>query len=68
MQRSDHRPPHHDTDPHVLAGRLATGWVMIEAEPNPTKREKLEDHWIRLLRSYENACDRAAATGERGAA
>ncbi len=33
-------------DPHVLAGRLATGWVMIEAEPNPMKRERLEDHWL----------------------
>lgn len=53
MHRSDHR----ETHAHVLAGRLNTGWLMIEAEPNPTKKEKLEDHWLRLLRQYEVACD-----------
>ncbi len=47
----------------VLAGRLDTGWTMCESETDPTRKERLEEHWLRLLREYEAACDRAAAVG-----
>ena len=52
MHRSDHR----DTDAQVLAGRLTTGWLVIEAERDLARKHRLEDHWIRLLREYEAAC------------
>ena len=51
-----HRTDHRDTDAQVLAGRLNTGWLVIEAERNPDRRARLEDHWIRLLHEYEAAC------------
>ena len=53
-----------DRDIHVLAGRLNAGWVMIGAEPDDAKRARLEDHWIALLRQYEDACDRAEMAQE----
>lgn len=55
MQRSDHR----ETDEHVLLGRLNTGWLMCDREPNPDRKHHLEDYWIQLLREYERACDEA---------
>lgn len=55
MHRSDHR----DTDAHVLAGRLTTGWLVIDAERDPARKQRLEDHWIHLLHDYETACDGA---------
>ncbi len=49
---------------HVLVGRLNTGWIVCEEEPDPQKRARLEDHWIVLLRRYEDACDQAARAQE----
>ena len=46
---------------HVLVGRLNTGWIVCEQEPDPQKRARLEDHWIVLLRQYESACDQCPA-------
>ncbi len=43
----------------ILAGRLNAGWLMIDAETDPAKRGRLEDHWIALLHEYEAACDAA---------
>lgn len=40
-----------------LAGRLATGWQLIEQETASQRKEHLEDHWIHLLRQYEQACE-----------
>jgi hypothetical protein len=37
----------------TLVERLETGWRMIDDEPDPARRARLETHWIRLLRSYE---------------
>ncbi len=54
--------------PHILAGRLNTGWIMIDRETAPARKERLENHWTKLLRSYEDACDRTAVVSERGAA
>jgi hypothetical protein len=51
-----HRPPP-STDPQILAGRLAVGWMMIDAEPNARRRHELEDHWLRLLAQYVAAVD-----------
>ena len=42
----------------VIVGRLNAGWVMIDTEPDPEKRTRLEDHWIALLHQYEDACVR----------
>jgi hypothetical protein len=53
-----------DSAVHLLAGRLNAGWVMIDAETDPAKRTRLEDHWIALLRQYESACDQAARAQE----
>ncbi len=52
MPRADHR----DIDPHVLAGRLNTGWLMCDREPDPDRKHRLEDHWIDLLHRYEAVC------------
>lgn len=41
----------------ALEQRLAKGWAMCDAEPDPRKRERLEHHWIALLREYETMCD-----------
>jgi hypothetical protein len=41
----------------ILVGRLQTGWTLIDAEPDPTRKVRLEDHLIGLLRDYEAACD-----------
>ena len=49
---------------HVLVGRLNTGWIVCEREADPAKRTRLEDHWIALLRQYEDACDRAEMAQE----
>lgn len=49
-------PPDHV---RVLADRLDRGWNLINTEPDPARRSKLEDHWIALLRDYEAACDQA---------
>ncbi len=48
----------------TLAGRLNTGWIVCEREADPVKRARLEDHWIDLLRRYEDACDQAARAQE----
>lgn len=56
------RPDH---DAHVLAGRLNAGWVMIEAETDPTKKARLENHWTELLRQYQEACDQAPMDADR---
>jgi len=57
MQSTNHRPTEHETDPRVLAGRLNTGWLMIDRETDPTRKERLEDHWTQLLHRYEEVCD-----------
>lgn len=62
-----HRTDHRDTDAQVLAGRLTTGWLVIEAERNPDRRAHLEDHWIRLLHDYETACDQVHPCPEQKA-
>lgn len=59
------RSNHHENDPHVLAGRLATGWVMCDQERDPTRKQRLEDHWLRLLREYERACDEGEPRSEQ---
>lgn len=41
----------------TLAGRLFLGWLMVDREPDPVRREQLEDFWIDLLHQYETACD-----------
>lgn len=41
----------------ILAGRLATGWVMCDQEADPVRREALETHWCRLLGAYVAAVD-----------
>lgn len=52
----------------VIVGRLNTGWVMINAEPDPATRTRLEDHWIALLRQYEAMCDQEALDRHQEAA
>lgn len=41
-----------------LEQRLRTGETMIAAEPDLTRRQELEDYWLRLLGEYEAAVDR----------
>lgn len=41
----------------ILAGRLATGWILCEQETDPRRRHDLEDHWLRLLDAYVAAVD-----------
>jgi len=41
-----------------IVDRLNAGWLMIDAEPYPEKRTRLEDHWIALLHAYEAVCHR----------
>jgi len=48
----------------ILVGRLNAGWLMIDVESDDAKRARLEDHWIDLLRRYEEACDRAETAQE----
>lgn len=48
---------------HELIDRLNAGWVMCDAEPDPARRARLEDHWIRLLHLYEECIDRSMLTG-----
>ena len=43
----------------TLVDRLNAGWAMCERETYPKRRERLEAHWIALLREYEAACDAA---------
>jgi hypothetical protein len=50
-----HRPT--STDPQILAGRLATGWVMIDQEPHPNRAARLEDFWLALLHEYKRVVD-----------
>jgi len=45
--------------------RLRTGERMIEAEPDPDKRERLETFWINLLRQYEAAIDQERDQADR---
>jgi hypothetical protein len=40
----------------TLVERLETGWWMIDDEPDPARKWRLETHWIGLLRAYEE-CD-----------
>lgn len=40
-----------------LEARLRTGETMITAEPDPNRRQELEDYWLRLLGEYEAAVD-----------
>ena len=51
------------TDAELLAGRLAVGWTMIDRETDPGGKERLEDHWIRLLHEYEERIDQSVQTG-----
>jgi hypothetical protein len=48
-----------------LEHRLRTGERMIEAEPDPEKRERLETFWINLLRQYEAAIDQERDQADR---
>jgi hypothetical protein len=41
----------------TLAQRLETGWTVIDAEPDRTKREKQVDFWLGLLASYQRLAD-----------
>lgn len=52
----------------VIVGRLNTGWVMIDAEPDPATQARLEDHWIALLRQYEAMCAQEALDRHQEAA
>jgi hypothetical protein len=45
-------------DPAMLAARLDAGWILVDQEPDPAKRARLEDHWIGLLHQYVAAVDR----------
>jgi hypothetical protein len=45
------------TDIAILIGRLNTGWMLIEREPNARRRMELEDFWIELLAQYVAAVD-----------
>jgi hypothetical protein len=51
-----------------LEHRLRTGERMIEAEPDPKKRERLESHWVALLKEYERMVDAERERRERGVA
>jgi hypothetical protein len=51
-----------------LERRLTTGETMIAATTDPTERERLEMHWLRLLHQYEAAWDAWRAATERRAA
>lgn len=58
-RRSATNPPVGNPEaPHILAGRLNTGWIMCNREVDPIKKARLEDHWIRLLHDYEDSHDR----------
>lgn len=47
----------------TLRGRLGIGWAMIDAERDPERKRRLEDHWLKLLKEYEAECDEQAARG-----
>ncbi len=49
--------PDRDRDPDVLAGRLGAGWALIDREPDPDRRARLEGHWLSLLGQYVAVCD-----------
>jgi hypothetical protein len=51
-----------------LEHRLRTGERMIEAEAGPKKRERLESHWVALLKEYERMVDAERERRERGIA
>jgi hypothetical protein len=51
-----------------LTGRLNTGWVMCEREQDAELKDRLEDHWIRVLHQYEAACDQSTPTNRAGVA
>jgi hypothetical protein len=51
-----------------LEHRLRTGERMIEAEADPKKRERLESHWVALLKEYERMVDAERERRERGIA
>jgi hypothetical protein len=38
----------------TLVERLEIGWRMIDEEPDPARKLRLETHWIGLLRAYED--------------
>jgi len=41
----------------VLRDRLERGWTLCASARDATERERLEDHWLRLLGQYEARCD-----------
>jgi hypothetical protein len=51
-----------------LEQRLRTGERMIEAATDPEKRERLEAHWVALLKEYERMVDAERERRERGVA
>lgn len=50
-------------DKQTLIDRLNTGWKMIDAETDPERKDRLEDHWQKLLKQYEAKCDEQVARG-----
>ncbi len=40
-----------------LVARLNHGWEICERETDQARRDRLELHWITVLRSYERVCD-----------
>jgi len=40
-----------------LHQRLDNGWEVIDAEPDPKRREELTDFWLRLLETYTRLAD-----------
>lgn len=36
-----------------MEDRLDRGWMMCEAETDPERQRRLDDHWIALLHQYE---------------
>ncbi len=52
--------------PHIIAGRLNTGWLMIDRETDPARKERLEEHWLCLLHAYESACEPSPTITDAG--
>ncbi len=61
-----HDPQSRHDRVHVLIGRLETGWTLIDEEPDPQRKARLEDRWIALLHDYEAASEHATISSDPG--
>lgn len=59
--------PVRESDSHeVIAQRLEDGWKKIEETRNEIVREQYTNHWMKLLRQYEQRYDAAKEAQYRG--